>query len=96
MRRIKKTFIYSEVKVLDRKTREVLLSDKREGKHTVDSVALDYIKEKGYNPNLEISVVEVEKTFTQSAETFMKYGEEIIAEQTVVEVNPTSDEKVGN
>lgn len=82
MRRIKKTFTYAQVKVVDKKTKEVLLEDKREGKQDEATVAIAFIKEHGYNPNLEITITEVNETFVMSAEDFMKHGEKIEAEKT--------------
>ena len=83
MRRIKKTFNYSNVKVVDTKTKEVLLEDKREGKQDEAKVAIDFIKSNGYNPNLEITVKEEEVVYTMSAEDFMKYGELVVEEKTI-------------
>lgn len=82
MRRIKKTFTYSNVKVVDKKTKEVLLEDKREGNQDETKVAVDYIKEHGYNPNLEITITEASDTYVMSAEDFMKHGEKIVEEKT--------------
>lgn len=82
IRRVKKTFTYSAVKIIDGTTKEVLLEDKREGKQDESKVAVDYIKEHGYKPNLEITITEESRTFVQSAECFMEHGEEIIEEKT--------------
>ena len=93
MRRIKKTFTYSQIKVIDKKTKEVLLEDKREGKQDEASVAIAFIKENGYNPNLEITITEVSETFVMSAEDFMKHGEKIEDEKTdVAEADKTEKE----
>lgn len=81
MRRMKRTFDYSTVKIVDRKTKEVLLEEKREGKQDEAAVAIAYIKENGYNPNLEITIEEMSETYVMSAEDFMKYGEKIEEEK---------------
>lgn len=78
MRRTKHTFKYSHVKVSDKKTGQVLVDEKVEGKVSVDDVVVDYIKKNGYNPNLEIKVEPIKRTFVMSAEDYMKYGEEIV------------------
>lgn len=85
MRRVKKTFIYSKVKIVDKTTKEVLLEDKREGLQDETKVAVDYIKENGYNSNLEITITEVNEIYVMSAEDFMKYGEKIEDEKTLRE-----------
>jgi len=82
MRRVKKTFTYSNVKIVDKKSKEVLLEDKREGKQDEAKVAIDYIKDNGYNPNLEVTIEEISETFVMSAEDFMKHGEKIEDEKT--------------
>lgn len=87
MRRIKKTFVYSQVEIIDKLTHQVLVAEKREGKQDETTVAIDYIKNNGYNPNLGITITELSETYVMSSEDFMKHGEKIEEEITEKEGN---------
>ena len=85
MRKIKKQFNYTEVKVLE----SGLIADEYivEGKVEENAVLAKHVREHGYKQDLSAEITTVSETYVMTAEDFMKYGEKVVEENVEDEEN---------
>ena len=74
MRRVKKDFHFSTVKITHFETGEILQEFKVDGKIDKSTVARRYFKKNKYLP-IKIEVQDLKETYVMSGEDFMEHGE---------------------